>query len=154
MVDETHFRSLVGNLMYLTTTRLGIMFVVLSGDKALGLDGFTMAFWQFSWEFTKIEIMAFFGDLFRLGIFQRSLNATFLVVIPKEGGAEELKDFRLISLVGSLYKLLTKVLTNRLKLAIGEVVSEYQHAFFQDRQILDIVLIANEAVDSRLKDNF
>ena len=126
---------------------------ILSGDKALGPDGFTMAFWQFSWEFTKIEIMAFFGDLFRLGIFQRSLNATFLVVIPKEGGAEELKDFRLISLVGSLYKLLTKVLTNRLKLAIGEVVSEYQHAFFQDRQILDVVLIANEAVDSRLKDN-
>ena len=56
-------------------------------------------------------------------------------------------------MVGSLYKLLAKVLANRLKLAVGEVVSEYKHAFIQNRQILDAALIANEAVDSRLKDN-
>ena len=97
----------------------------LSGDKVPGPDGFTMAFWQFSWDFTKAEILAFFDEFFRLGTFQRSLNSTFLVLIPKKGGAEELKDFRPISLVGSLYKLLAKVLANRLKQAIGEVVSEY-----------------------------
>ncbi|RVW31726.1 LINE-1 retrotransposable element ORF2 protein [Vitis vinifera] len=105
----------------------------LSGDKAPNPDGFTMAFWQFSWDFTKVEILAFFDEFFRHGNFQRSLNSTFLVLIPKKGGAEELKDFRPISLVGSLYKLLAKVLANR--------------------QILDAALIANEAVDSRLKVN-
>ena len=52
---------------------------------------------------------------------------------PKKGGVEELKDFRPVSLVGSLYKLLAKVLANKLKLAIGKVVLEYQHAFIQDR---------------------
>ena len=88
-----------------------------------------MAFWQFSWDFTKVEILAFFDEFFRHGNFQRSLNSTFLVLIPKKGGAEELKDFRPISLVGSLYKLLAKVLANRLKQAVREVVSEYQHAF-------------------------
>ena len=56
-------------------------------------------------------------------------------------------------MVGSFYKLLTKVLANRLKQAIGEVVSEYQHAFIRNRQILDVALIANEAIDSRLKVN-
>ncbi|KAJ9677520.1 hypothetical protein PVL29_022489 [Vitis rotundifolia] len=112
-----------------------------------------MAFWHFSWDFTKAEIIAFFSDFFRFGTFQRSLNSTFLVLIPKKGGAEELKDFRPISLVGSLYKLLAKVLANRLKQAVGEVVSEHQHAFIQNRQILDAALIANEAVDSRLKVN-
>ena len=56
-------------------------------------------------------------------------------------------------MVGSLYKLLAKVLANRLKQNIGEVVSEYQHAFIQNRQILDVALIANETVDSRLKVN-
>ena len=91
----------------------------LSGDKASGPDGFTMAFWQFFWDFTKVEIMAFFGEFFSLGTFQRSLNSTFLVLIPKKGGAEELKDFRPISLVGSLYKLLAKVVVNRLKLTVG-----------------------------------
>ena len=53
----------------------------------------------------------------------------------------------------SLYKLLSKVLANRLKQAVGKVVSEYQHAFIQNRQILDVTLIANEAVDSWLKVN-
>lgn len=44
-----------------------------------------------------------------------------------------MKDFRLINLVGGLYKLLAKVLANRLKLAVGEVVSKNQHAFIQGR---------------------
>ena len=65
----------------------------------------------------------------------------------------DLKDFRLISLVGGLYKLLAKVLTNRLKMVVGEMVSKNQHPFIQCRQILDAVLIVSEVVDSRLKSN-
>ena len=97
--------------------------------------------------------MAFFGDFFHLSTFWRSLNSTFLVLIPKKGCTKELKDFRPISLVGSLYKLFAKVLANRLKQVVGEVVSEYQYAFIQNTQILDVALIANKAVDSRLKVN-
>ncbi|RVW90113.1 Transposon TX1 uncharacterized 149 kDa protein [Vitis vinifera] len=85
--------------------------------------------------------------------FQRSLNSTFLLLIPKKEGAEDLRDFRPISLVGSVYKLLAKVPANRLKSVMGEVISDSQQAFIQGRQILDDVLIANEALDSRLKDN-
>ena len=87
------------------------------------------------------------------GTFQRSLNSTFLLLIPKKERAEDLRDFRPISLVGSVYKLLAKVLVNRLKLVMGEVISDSQQAFVHGRQILDAVLIANEALDSRLKDN-
>ncbi|RVW81060.1 Transposon TX1 uncharacterized 149 kDa protein [Vitis vinifera] len=68
-------------------------------------------------------------------------------------GAEDLRDFRPISLVGSVYKLLAKVLANRLKSVMGEVISDSQQAFVHGRQILNAVLIANEALDSRLKDN-
>ncbi|KAJ9681633.1 hypothetical protein PVL29_017839 [Vitis rotundifolia] len=110
----------------------------LGKDKAPGPDGFTMAFWSFCWD---------------RGRFVKSLNATFLVLVPKKGGAEDLKDFRPISLVGSLYKLLAKVLANRIKKVMGKVISESQNAFVEGRQILDAVLIANEAVDSRLKSN-
>ena len=56
--------------------------------------------------------MGFFGDFFESECFKRSLNAISVVLVPKKGGVEELKDFRPISLVGGLYKLLAKVLAN------------------------------------------
>ncbi|KAJ9681586.1 hypothetical protein PVL29_020449 [Vitis rotundifolia] len=124
----------------------------LGKDKAPGSNGFTMAFWLFCWDILKTEIVGFFKEFHERGRFVKSLNATFLVLVPKKGGAENLKDFRPISLVGSLYKLLAKVLANRIKKVMGKVISESQNAFMERRQILDAVLIANEAVDSRLKD--
>ncbi|RVW49857.1 LINE-1 reverse transcriptase-like [Vitis vinifera] len=63
-------------------------------------------------------------------------------------GAEDLGDFRPISLLGGLYKLLAKVLANRLKRVVGKVVSNSQNAFVRGRQILDASLIANEVIDS------
>ena len=56
-----------------------------------------------------------FTDFFEIGKFVKNMNITFLVLIPKKGGAKDLKDYRHISLVGSLYKLLAKVMVNRLK---------------------------------------
>ena len=100
----------------------------LNRDKALRRDGFSNSFWQFSWEFVKEDIMGFFRDFHERERFVRSLNATFLVLIPKKC-ADDLRDFRPISLVGGLYKLLAKVLTNRLKKVVNRVVSPTQNAF-------------------------
>ncbi|RVX07360.1 Transposon TX1 uncharacterized 149 kDa protein [Vitis vinifera] len=120
----------------------------MNGDKAPGPDGFTVAFWQDAWDFAKEEIMEMFKEFHEHSSFVKSLNNTFLVLIPKKSGAENLGDFRPISLVGGLYKLLAKVLTNRLKKVIGKVVSIAQNAFEKGRQILDASLIANEVIDS------
>ena len=70
------------------------------------------------------------------------------MLLPKKGGVEDLGDFRPISLLGGLYKLLAKVLANRLKKVIGKVVSPDQNAFVMERQILDVSLIANEVIDA------
>ena len=95
--------------------------------------------------------MGFFKDFFERGKFVRSLNSTFLVLVPKKGRADDFRDYRPISLVGGLYKLLAKVLVNRLKKVVSKVLSLTQNAFIEGRQIFDAALIANEAIDSLLK---
>ena len=73
------------------------------------------------------------------------------MLIPKKKDVDNLKDFRPISLIGGLYKLLVKVLANRLKKVVDKVVSKLQNASVEGRQILDAMFIANGAVDSMLK---
>ena len=66
--------------------------------------------------------MEMFRDFHANETFIKSLNATFLVLISKKGDVEDLKDFRPISLLGSLYKILAKVLANYLKKVVGKVL--------------------------------
>ena len=73
--------------------------------------------------------------------------------LDSKGGAEDLKDFKPINLIGGLYKLLAKMLANRLKRVVSKLVSDFRHAFVEGRQILHVALIANETIDSRLKNS-
>ncbi|RVX05564.1 hypothetical protein CK203_027269 [Vitis vinifera] len=69
------------------------------------------------------KVIEVFEELHSQNAVFRSLNATFLVLISKKGGASDVQDFKPISLVGSLYKIIAKVLANKLKMVIGKVVS-------------------------------
>ena len=91
--------------------------------------------------------MEMFHEFFVKGTFTRSINATFLVLIPKKGGTEDLKDFMPISLLGSLYNILVKVLANRLKKVVAKVVFDAQNTFVEGHQITNASLIANEVID-------
>ena len=92
-----------------------------------------------------------FDNFHRHSVFEWSMNASFLTLIPKKCNAVNIKDFCPINLVGSVYKLLSKVLANRLRVVLDNLISETQNSFVGKRQILDSVLIANECLNSRLK---
>nr|GEV37893.1 cysteine-rich receptor-like protein kinase [Tanacetum cinerariifolium] len=72
--------------------------------------------------------------------------SSFIALIPKNQNAHLVKDFRPISLIGSLYKIIAKILANRLVGVLSDIVNEVQSAFISDRQILDGPFILNEVV--------
>ncbi|KAK2418273.1 hypothetical protein QL285_040487 [Trifolium repens] len=121
--------------------------------KSPGPDGVNFGFIKDFWEEMKGYVMRFISEFHRNGKLTKGLNSTFIALIPKVDSPQRLNDFRPISLVGSLYKIMAKLLANRLRMVIGSVISETQTTFVKDRQILDGVLIANEVVDEarRLK---
>jgi len=114
-----------------------------------------MPFLQANWDTHGSDVLRMFSEFYHTEKFVASLNTTFIGLIPKKANAEDNrednKDYRPISLIGCIYKLLSKILAQRLRGIIGSLISENQNAFIGERQILDAVLIANELIDSKIK---
>ncbi|XP_024640546.1 uncharacterized protein [Medicago truncatula] len=121
--------------------------------KSPGPDGINLGFIKDFWNELKDDFMKFLLDFHRNGKLTKGVNSTFIALIPKVASPQKLGDFRPISLVGCMYKVLAKVLANRLRSTLSYVVSDNQSAFVRGKQILDGILIANEVVDEakRLK---
>jgi hypothetical protein len=87
----------------------------LNDDKASNPDDFSLAFFQSCWEVLKEDVMNVFHEFHDQGKFERSLNTSFIALIAKKVGAMDSKDFRPISIVSGVYKIISEVLANRQK---------------------------------------
>jgi hypothetical protein len=78
----------------------------------------------------------------------KSLNSTFLVLIPKENNPVSFNDYRPISLCNLIYKVVSKVISNRLKPFLERSLSAEQLGFLKGRRIQDAIGVAHECIHS------
>ncbi|GJR11897.1 RNA-directed DNA polymerase, eukaryota [Tanacetum coccineum] len=115
-------------------------------DKSPGPDGFTFGFYRRFWNLIECDVEEAVIHFYKNGFCHKGGNSSFIALIPKKQGANMVNDFRPISLIGSLYKIITKLLANRLAFVINELVSDCQSAFISKRHILDGPFILNEVI--------
>jgi len=115
--------------------------------KAPGSDGFGASFYQDHWVVIKDLLCVAIKDFFRYGKLLKEVNHTLITLIPKVANPETTAHFRPISLCNTLYKILAKILVNRMRPILQHIIHPTQSAFVPHRTIHDNILIAHEIVN-------
>ena len=118
----------------------------MNGEGAPGPDGIPIFFYKECWDVLGPEVMRVMGDFHAGRCQMERLNKVFLVLIPKNPGAEQIGDFRPIALSNSIYLIIAKVLANRLREVMDDLISPLQSAFIPGRQMIDSIVMAEEIV--------
>nr|GFB41505.1 RNA-directed DNA polymerase, eukaryota, reverse transcriptase zinc-binding domain protein [Tanacetum cinerariifolium] len=115
-------------------------------DKSPGPDVFTFGFYRRFWNLIENDVYDAVKYFFTYGVIAKGCNSSFIALIVKIPDVNTVKDFRPISLIGSLYKIIAKILANRLAGVLGDIVNEVQSTFIAGRKILDGPFILNEVL--------
>lgn len=99
-----------------------------------------------AWHVIGAEVIPAIKDFFRTCHLPYTINSTLINLLPKSENASSMKEYRPIACCTILYKIISKVLANRLKLVLGDIISDNQSAFVKGRSILDNILLSHELV--------
>lgn len=113
-------------------------------EKALGPDEMTDLFYQQSWSIIKDDVVDMVNNFITSGILDDRLNLTNICLIPKTARPNRMTELRPTSLCTVGYKIISKVLCQRLKGLLPNLISETQSAFVSGRLISDNILIGQE----------
>ena len=121
--------------------------VQMHPTKSPGSDGVSPIFYQKYWDVIGPQVVQCVIHTLRIGIMPQGVNDTYICLIPKFKCPQRIIEYRPISLCNMIYKLVSKVLANRLKGVLPEVVDDAQSAFVLGRQITNNVLVAFEVMN-------
>ncbi|XP_019196311.1 PREDICTED: uncharacterized protein LOC109190291 [Ipomoea nil] len=116
----------------------------MAPDKAPGPDGMNPGFYQHFWDIVGSDISTFILNCLNNRVFPSGLNDTDVVLIPKKKVPEMITDFRPIALSNVIYRIMAKMITQRMKPLMEKIISGSQSAFIPDRLITDNSLVAAE----------
>ncbi len=142
---ELNFRTLYGNVgpdlqgLHAPFTEEEIKQAIFTSapEKAPGPDGFPLLFYQRFWGLIKGDLLDIFAKLHSRGLDLVSVNRGWICLIPKKPTPTEVRDFRPISLVNGLSKIISKVLASRLQTVLDGLINPFQAAFVRGRSLLD-----------------
>jgi len=115
--------------------------------KALDSDGIGASFFQDHWVVIKDLLSFAIKDFFQSGKLLKEVNHTLITLIPKVDNPKTTAQFRPISLCNTIYKILAKILVNRMRPILTRIVHPTQSAFIPNRAIHDNILIAHEIIN-------
>nr|GEX85555.1 putative RNA-directed DNA polymerase, eukaryota, reverse transcriptase zinc-binding domain protein [Tanacetum cinerariifolium] len=115
-------------------------------NKSHGPDGFTFEFFRKFWNIVGSDMCDAVEWFFSHNKFTRGCNSLFITLILKIHDPKFVSDYRPISLIGSLYKVVTKILARRLSSVLARLISDVQTVFLPNRQILDGPFIIDELI--------
>ncbi|KAM6580133.1 hypothetical protein CsatA_003907 [Cannabis sativa] len=119
--------------------------------KAPGPDGFSGIFYRMYWDTVGTEICEMVQDFFRCGKLPEQINRTFICLIPKSENPSSFDQFRPISLCNFGYKIIARLLTDRMKPVLENLISPFQSAFLPGRWIAECSVLASEALHALKK---
>lgn len=114
--------------------------------KASDPDGVQALFYQNCWDIISDDVVNICLNILNQNTPMCRINKTYIVLIPKKKGTKDMKDFRPLSLCNVIYKIIAKILANRMKRILGCVISPTQSAFIPRRSITDNALIGFECI--------
>ena len=117
-------------------------------DSAPGPDGFGGCFYQSCWHIIGVDVISAVRTFFFHGHFPLGMNASFVTRIPKVREALRIEDFRPIVLGNFLYKIIAKIVVDRLGQILSGLISFHQFGFIPGRRIHDCIALASEGVNS------
>lgn len=112
--------------------------------KAPRSNGIPALFYQEYWNTVKFDIFNTVHAFFHSSSLLKSLNHTYITLIPKTALPNDVHHFRPISLCNVIYKIISKLLVNRLKPFMDSLSTHFQNAFIRGRNVTDNILIAHE----------
>lgn len=118
-----------------------------SSDKAPGSDGFNFKFIKNAWDIVKHDIYELVQAFWKSSQLPRGSNTAFIALLPKIPKPLNFKDYRPISMVGCIYKVIAKMMARRLQCVMSSLIGPLQTSYIEGRQILDGALVASEVIE-------